>query len=47
MIPLNITVFNAAYSSWFICTTCGFTETWVEGKQDLERIARKLPRIWR
>ena len=44
MIPLNLTVFGAVYASWFICTTCGFMETWVESRQDLNRIREKLPR---
>ena len=43
MIPLNRTFFRAAYTSWFICTSCGFMETWVERKEDLERIREKLP----
>ena len=43
MIPLNRTVFKAVYTSWFICTTCGFVETWVESKKDLEKIRDKLP----
>ncbi|HET8773607.1 MAG TPA: zinc ribbon domain-containing protein [Thermoanaerobaculia bacterium] len=42
MIPLNFTVFAAAYTSWFICTSCGFVETWVESKQDLDKIREKL-----
>jgi hypothetical protein len=32
----------AAYSSWFICVTCGFVETWIERNEDLERIRKKL-----
>jgi hypothetical protein len=43
LIPLNRTVFWAAYSSWFICASCGFVETWVESRKDLERIREKLP----
>lgn len=43
MIPLKRTLFGAAYTSWFICTSCGFVETWVERKEDLERIREKLP----
>ena len=42
MIPLNLTVFRAAYTSWFICTVCGFVETWVERPDDLARIREKL-----
>jgi len=43
MLPLNITVFGAVYTSWFICTVCGFMETWVERREDLDRIREKLP----
>ena len=42
LIQLNRTIFGAAYSSWFICVSCGFVETWVESQKDLEKIARKL-----
>jgi len=42
MIQLNRTAFGAAYSSLFICVSCGFVETWVESREDLEKIARKL-----
>lgn len=42
MIPTNRTVFGAVYTSWFICTSCGFVETWVESKKDLEKIRAKL-----
>ena len=42
MIPLNITVFGAVYSSWFICASCGFVETWVEDERDLQRIRKNL-----
>jgi hypothetical protein len=43
MIPLKRIVFRAVYTSWFICTSCGFVETWVERNADLERIREKLP----
>jgi len=42
MIPTNRSVFGAVYTSGFICTTCGFVETWVESKKDLEKIRAKL-----
>jgi hypothetical protein len=44
MIPTNSTIFGAVYTSWFICTSCGFVETWVESKKDLEKIREKLSR---
>jgi hypothetical protein len=42
MIPTNSTVFGAVYTSWFICATCGFVETWVEAQKDLEKIRQRL-----
>ena len=42
MVPTNSTVFGAVYTSWFICTNCGFAETWVERKEDREKIKKKL-----
>jgi len=45
MVPTGPTVFGAVYTSWFICVSCGFVETWVEKKEDLEKIGRKLGRI--
>ena len=42
LIPLNLTIFGAAYSSWFICTSCGFVETWVESEKDLAKIKKAL-----
>ena len=42
MIPLSFTALSAAYTSWFICTSCGFVETWVEQKKDLDAIREKL-----
>jgi len=33
---------GAVYSSWFICVSCGFVETWLERKEDLEKVRRKL-----
>ena len=42
MIPLSFTALRAAYTSWFICTSCGFVETWVEQKKDLDAIREKL-----
>jgi hypothetical protein len=44
MIPMNRTIFAAVYTSWFVCTSCGFVETWVEDEKDLERVREKLPR---
>lgn len=44
MIPLKRTVFGAVHTSWFICTSCGFVETWVERKEDLQKIREKLTR---
>ena len=44
MIPMNTTVFGAAYFSWFICASCGFMEPWVEDDKSLEKIRRKLDR---
>jgi hypothetical protein len=32
----------AVYSSWFICVSCGFIETWIERQEDLEKVRRKL-----
>lgn len=43
LIPVNRTLFGAAYTSWFICANCGFVETWVESQKDLEKIRKKLP----
>ena len=43
MIPLNLTVFGAVYTSWFICTSCGFVESWVENKGDLDKVRWKVP----
>ena len=43
MIPLRNTIFGAVYTSWFICASCGFVESWVESAQDLEKIREKLP----
>lgn len=43
MIPLNFTVFGAVYTTWFICASCGFVETWVEHEEDLEKVRAKLP----
>ncbi len=42
MIQLNRTVFGAVYTSWFICTSCGFVETWVENKSDLDKVREKV-----
>jgi hypothetical protein len=42
MIPLNLTVFRAAYTAWYICAVCGFVETWVERPEDLVRVREKL-----
>jgi hypothetical protein len=35
-------VIGAVYSSWFLCVSCGFMETWIERKEDLEKVARKV-----
>lgn len=43
MIPLGRTVFGAAYSQWFVCSSCGFVEMWVADEKDLLRIRKKLP----
>jgi hypothetical protein len=42
LIPLRATIFGAVYSSWFICVSCGFMETWIENEKDLEKVRRKL-----
>ena len=42
IIPVGITIFGAAHSTWFICVSCGFVETWVESREDLEKIRGKL-----
>ena len=42
MIPINRTIFGAVYSTLFICTSCGFAETWIERNEDLQKLARKL-----
>lgn len=43
MIPLGRTVFGAAYSQWFVCSSCGFVEMWVADEKDFLRIRKKLP----
>ena len=35
-------VLGAVYSSWFICLSCGFMETWIERDEDLAKIREKL-----
>ena len=42
MIPMNSTVFGAVHFAWFICTSCGFMEPWVEEEKFLDKIRRKL-----
>jgi hypothetical protein len=38
MMPIGLTIFSAVYTSWFVCGSCGFVETWIERKEDLARI---------
>ena len=42
MIPVGPSVFGAVYTSWFTCVSCGFVESWVESKEGLEKIRKKL-----
>lgn len=42
IIPVGSTVFGAAYSSLYICASCGFVESWVEQEKDLEKIRKRL-----
>ena len=42
LIPTGLTVFQAVYTSKFICTSCGYVETWIENKKDLAKIQQKF-----
>ena len=42
MIPVGYKVFGAVYTSWFVCASCGFVETWIERQEDLATIRKKL-----
>ena len=42
MIPVGASVFGAVYTSWFICVSCGFVEAWVEPKEGLEKLRKRL-----
>ena len=42
MIPMNRSVFGAVYTSWFVCASCGFVESWIESPDDLAKVRKKL-----
>ena len=34
--------FSIAQTGYYICCDCGYTETWIESKEDLEKIKKKF-----
>ena len=42
MIPIHRTVFGAVYTSWYLCASCGFVESWIEAAKDLEKVRKVL-----
>jgi predicted nucleic-acid-binding Zn-ribbon protein len=38
---LGSTVFSAVKVTRFVCLDCGFSEEWIESKEDLEKIRKK------
>jgi len=42
MVPLGLTLLGTTvYTSWYICASCGFVETWIEREKDLDTIRKE------
>lgn len=44
-LSIRIGAFSAASVIYYICTSCGYVELFVENKEDLPRIEAKCPKI--
>jgi hypothetical protein len=42
MIPIHRTVFGAVYTSWYVCASCGFVESWIESSKDIAKVRKVL-----
>ena len=40
-IPIGLTMFSAVKVARFLCLNCGFSEEWIESREDLEKIRSK------
>lgn len=41
-IPVGFTIFSSITVTRFVCTSCGFSEEWIESPEDLETLAEKF-----
>lgn len=41
-IPMGITIFSAIPIPYYVCFTCGYSETWID-EDELERLHKKYP----
>jgi len=39
---LGMSALNSALVTHFVCLDCGYSEEWIESKEDLERIRKKF-----
>lgn len=41
-IPVGWTIFSAIKVTRFLCTACGFSEEWIESREDIETLVEKF-----
>jgi predicted nucleic-acid-binding Zn-ribbon protein len=44
-LAVRLGVFSAANVVYYICTSCGYVELYVNDKSDLPKIAEKYPKV--
>jgi hypothetical protein len=41
-IPIGFTVFSSVKVTRFVCTSCGFSEEWIESAEDIAKLVKKF-----
>ncbi len=40
-IPTNFTIFGSVKVTRYVCVECGFTEEWIDDKEDIRKLMKK------